>query len=130
MGNIRLPKKIQLDLRETISSGRTYTPFDIANSTAQSRGIYDLSRVNAERGPVYSRLDVELERQFHTSKGNFELHAGMENVLDRGNLLGYVWRDNCVKGELPCSSESSSGEPIGKIGEMGRYPVFSLRYMF
>jgi hypothetical protein len=128
MGNIWLPKKIQLDLRETISSGRTYTPFDIIDSTAQNRGIYDMSRVNAERGLLYNRLDLELERLFHTSKGNFELHMGLENVMNRGNLMGYVWLDNCT--QFPCPFGNSSGQPIAKVDQMGRYPVFNLRYEF
>lgn len=127
MGNLRLPLGIQLDLRESASSGRLYTPFDLADSNAQSRGIYDLTRINALRGPLYNRLDVELERRFHAAKGAFDIHAGAENILNRGNLMGYVWLDNCPKG-FPCNN--SSGEPIVKIDQMGRYPAISARYEF
>jgi hypothetical protein len=127
MGNIRLVKGIQLDLRESASSGRLYTPFDLADSNAQSRGIYDLTRINALRGLFYNRLDLELERRFHAARGVFDIHAGMENVFNRGNLMGYVWLDNCKKG-WDCTD--SSGEPISKVDQMGRYPAFSLRYEF
>jgi len=127
LGNLRLWNGIQLDLRESVSSGRPYTPFDLADSNAQSRGIYDLTRVNAARGPLYNRLDVELERRFRVPRGVFELHAGAENILNRGNLLGYVWLDDC---QVSWGCGNSSGQPITKADQMGRYPVFSLRYDF
>lgn len=127
LGNLRLWKGIQLDLRESASSGRPYTPFDLADSNAQSRGICDLARVNAVRGPLYNRLDVELERRFHVPRGAFEFHAGAENILNRGNLLGYVWLDDC---QVSWGCGNSSGLPIAKADQMGRYPVLSLRYEF
>jgi len=127
LGNIRLWKGIQLDLRDSASSGRTYTPFDITDSLAQSRGIYDLSRVNTMRGPIYNRLDAELERRFRVPRGVFDLHAGAENILNRGNLLGYVWLNDCYASG---GCLNSSGLPITKVDQMGRYPVFSLRYEF
>ncbi len=127
MDNLRLPLNFQLDLRESIASGRPYTPFDLVSSNVQSRGIYDLTRINTLRGPLYNRLDVELERRFHAAKGLFDIHAGAENILNRGNMLGYFWLDNCERG-WGCSN--SSGEPFTKVDQMGRYPVFSARYEF
>ncbi len=127
MGNLRLGLGIQLDLRESASSGRPYTPFDLADSNAQSRGIYDLTRINALRGPLYNRLDMELERRFRLPKGAFDIHAGAENILNRGNLMGYVWLDDC---QVAWGCGNSSGEPITKADQMGRYPAFSLRYEF
>jgi hypothetical protein len=127
MGHLRLPLKIQLDLRESASSGRPYTPFDLADSNAQHRGIYDLTQINALRAPFYNRLDLELERDFHARRGVFNIHAGAENVFNRGNLMGYVWLDNCIAGE---NCGQNNYEPIAKVDQMGRYPVFSLRYEF
>lgn len=127
LSNVRLPRGLQLDLRESILSGRPYTPFDLTDSNAQHRGIYDLTRINALRGPLYNRLDLELERSFHAARGIFDIHAGAENILNRGNLMGYVWLDNCGQGQA-CAN--SSGEPITKADQMGRYPVISLRYEF
>jgi hypothetical protein len=127
-GNLRLPMGIQLNLRESVASGRPFTPYDLADSGAQNRGIYDLTQINALRGPIYNRLDAELERSFEFKGGTFNIHAGAENTLNRGNLLGYVWLDNCRQGWLWCSN--SSGEPILKVDQMGRYPVFSIRYEF
>jgi hypothetical protein len=99
----------------------------LADSNAQSRGIYDLTRINALRGPLYNRLDMELERRFRLPKGAFDIHAGAENILNRGNLMGYVWLDDC---QVAWGCGNSSGEPITKADQMGRYPAFSLRYEF
>jgi hypothetical protein len=127
MGSVRLPLGIKFDLRETVSSGHPYTPFDLTDSNEQNRGIYDMTRVNALRGPLYNRLDAELERRIHTAKGDLEIHGGAENVLNRGNLLGYVWLDNCRQG---WSCANSAGEPMIKADQMGRYPAASVRWEF
>ncbi len=126
MGTVRLPRSYKLDIRETASSGRLYTPFDFTASNKQSRGIYDLTHVNAARAPLYNRLDVEIERQFHVRNGVVDLHAGADNVLDRGNFLGYLWLNNCQMGQ-PCAYGT---EPIEKIKQMGIYPSMSVRYRF
>jgi hypothetical protein len=128
LGNLRLWKGIQLDLRESATSGRPYTPFDLVDSLAQSRGIYDLTRINALRGPLYNRTDAEVERRFRVPRGVFVLHAGAENIFNRGNLMGYVWLNDCVVSWGGCAN--SSGLPITKADMMGRYPVFSVRYEF
>ena len=128
MGNLRLPLGMELDLRESYASGRPYTPFDIADSLQQMRGIYDLTLINAMRGPLYNRLDMELERSFRLRSGVFEIHGGVENVLNRGNLDGYVWLTNCAADWLPC--HNSQGLPIIKVDQMGRLPDISARYRF
>jgi len=116
-----------LDLRESAASGRPYTPFDLVDSNLQSRGIYDVTRINALRGPIYNRLDAEVERKIPAGKGFFDIHAGAENVLNRGNLMGYVWLDDCQQG-WGCADRS--GEPMTKVDQIGRYPVLSVRYEF
>ena len=127
MGNLRLPLGLQLDFRESYASGRLYTPFDVADSKAQMRGIFDLTQVNARRGPYYNRLDVELERDFRAGRGLVTVHAGGENIFNRGNFLGYVWLDLCQPG-WPCNN--AAGVPETKVDQMGRYPVGSVRWKF
>lgn len=127
LSSFRLPLGITFNSRESFTSGRVYCPFDNADSLAQSRGIYDLSRINALRGPAYNRLDIELERKFSFARGDLEVQGGAENVLNRGNLLGYVWLERCEAG-LACYN--AQGLPILKVDQMGRYPVFSARYRF
>jgi hypothetical protein len=61
-------------------------------------------------------------------RGVFVLHAGAENILNRGNLMGYVWLNDCKVSWGDCGNRS--GLPITKADQMGRYPVFNLRYEF
>jgi hypothetical protein len=127
LGNIRLWKGIQLDLRDSASSGRPYTPFDMPDSLAQSRGIYDLTRINALRGPLYNRLDLELERRFRVPKGVFDppRRRGKHPQSRQPDGLRLARRLPRLVGR-----GNSSGLPIAKADQMGRYPVFSLRYEF
>lgn len=124
LGSIRLPWHIALNSRESFASGRVYTPFDIADSLAQDRGIYELNRINALRGPLYNRLDLEFEKNFSLRKGQLDVRGGVENVMNRGNLLGYVWMQNCPPRKATC------GIPIGKVDQMGRFPTASAEYRF
>jgi hypothetical protein len=126
IGSVRLLRSYKLDVRETAASGRLYTPFNFTASNEQNRGIYDLTRINAARAPLYNRLDVEVERQFHVRNGVIDLHAGADNVLNRTNFLGYVWLDNCRQGQ-PCAG---GNEPDEKLKQMGLYPSMSVRYRF
>jgi len=126
MSSFRLPRGIMLNSRESLTSGRVYTPFAVADSLAQDRGIYDLSQTNAVRGPLYNRLDLEFERQFSFPRGRLDVRGGAENVLNHGNLFGYVWLQNCGLG----TCYSSPSLPIGKIDQMGRFPVISAEYRF
>jgi hypothetical protein len=61
-GGHRWSAKWESSLRVSLLSGRPYTPFDVAESTRQRRGIYDLSQVNAVRAPAYFRVDVRMDR--------------------------------------------------------------------
>ena len=127
LSSFRLPGRLTLNGRDSFTSGRVYCPFDLLDSLAQSRGIYDLSRVNAVRGPDYNRLDLEFQRDFSFSRGQLEVRSGAENVLNRGNLLGYVWLQGCVGGWACINAQ---GLPIGKVDQMGRFPVFSAQFRF
>ena len=49
VGGYRLSPAWELSARLSFLSGRPYTPYDQAVSTAQRRGVYDLARVNAAR---------------------------------------------------------------------------------
>jgi hypothetical protein len=127
MFNVRLPFGIALNGRESLASGRVYCPFDVTDSLVQNRGIYSLARINSVRGPLYNRLDAELERQIKLGKGVVDLNGGAENVLNRGNLLGYVWLGNCA---LSAHCAAPGTAPVGKLDQIGRFPILSARYQF
>lgn len=129
MLNLRLPARIQLNGRESISSGKVYCPFDKEASIAQDRGIYDLTRINSVRGPLYNRLDIELDRRFSVGRGELNLQLGAQNVLNRGNLYGYVWMNNCPTWDS-CYTNGLNSTPTKKIDQVGRYPVMQMRWEF
>ncbi len=90
-GGYRFNPRWELSTRVALLGGRPFTPYDEAVSTEQRRGVYDLSRVNAERGPMYARLDVRVDRTFTVGGQPLNVFAGVQNITDRRNFGGYIW---------------------------------------
>ncbi|MBS1830806.1 MAG: TonB-dependent receptor [Acidobacteria bacterium] len=91
VGGYRLTKKWELSTRFAYLGGRPYTPFDLRESTAQRRGIFDLARVNGERARDYVRVDVRADRTFTVRDKPLLVFVGVQNILNRKNFAGYVW---------------------------------------
>ncbi len=91
VGGYRLTRKWELSTRLAYLGGRPYTPFDAAESTAQRRGIFDLSRVNGERARDYVRVDLRVDRTFTVRDKPLLVFLGVQNVLNRKNFAGYTW---------------------------------------
>lgn len=133
MGTFSLTRNLQLALRNTYASGRPYTPFNVSLSEAQSRGIYDLSRVNAMRGPAYNRLDADLSQDLHFGGGVLTIYGGVENAFERQNFLGYAWMDSCrAPWGTKCGYTVNGipGVPAAKVLQMPRFPSAGARYSF
>jgi outer membrane receptor protein involved in Fe transport len=126
IGTVRLLRGFELSARETYSSGHPYTPYNLPESYAQNRGIYDLRGVNSQRGPFYNRLDLEIMKKFRVGKGMLDLHGGADNVFNRHNLLGYVWLQNC-QFTPECTSVQT---PVQLVPQMGLFPALAVRYQF
>lgn len=128
----RLWKGIEISLRDTYAGGRPYTPFNFKLSEQQSRGIYDLTRVNALRGPAYNRVDADLNRDFRLLRGVLNLHGGVENALDRGNFLGYAWMDEChpTPAQTACALNPTAvaGVPETRVMQMPLFPSGAARF--
>lgn len=115
------PSKFSIfSLRDTYASGRPYTPFNLAISEAQQRGIYDLTEINAARGPAYNRADVDFAYIIRLSKGSVNAHAGIDNLFDRENFLGYAWEDRMPMG-VPAEKA---------VYQMPFFPNFGASYRF
>ncbi|MGJ5816917.1 TonB-dependent receptor [Paludibaculum fermentans] len=80
-------------------SGRPYTPFNEALSTAQNREIYDLTRVNGLRAPAYFRPDFRFDRTFTVRNKPLLFWVGIQNVFDRRNVVGVRWNQNTNRSE-------------------------------
>ncbi len=91
LGGYRLSPAWELSARLSFLSGRPFTPYDQAVSTEQRRGVYDLTRVNAERAPDYGRVDIRVDRTFTVSGQPVNLFFGVQNVTNRRNFSSYTW---------------------------------------
>ncbi|MGA2890648.1 MAG: TonB-dependent receptor [Terracidiphilus sp.] len=130
----RLFGGVILALRDTYATGRPYTPFNVPLSEQQSRGIYDLTQINALRGSAYNRVDADLNRDIRIRKGSLNIHVGMENALNRKNFLGYLWMDSChpLPGATICGLNPNAfpGVPETRVTQMPRFPSAAIRYSF
>jgi len=130
----RIGGGLQISIRDTYEEGRPYTPFNIPLSEAQSRGIYDLSRINALRGPAYNRADADLNRDFHIRRTVLNVRGGVENAFDRANFLGYAWMPNCHPrpSQTMCGENPNAlpGVPETEVYQMPLFPSVMVRYTF
>lgn len=117
-GNLRLGKNMVISSRYSVASGKPYTPDDLATSTLQNRDVYDLSKINAARGPAYSRLDFRMEQSHPLRGGVFTWHVGLQNALGADNFYSYEWRPR-VKGLGVLAQE-----------QMPRFPDGGFKYSF
>lgn len=126
-GAYRSGGRYEFTWRYEFTSGRPYTPYLMSASAAQDRPIYDVTQINAARGPAYSRLDFQLDRTFRIGNQQIITYGGLENAFDRGNLLGYFWMPR-VGAEGRCSANPNSC--LSAQYEMKRFPNFGVRYVF
>ena len=91
LGGYRLSSAWEVSARLSFLSGRPYTPYDQAVSTAQRRGVYDLTRVNAERAPDYARVDIRVDRTFIVGGQPLNIFFGVQNVTNRRAFGSYNW---------------------------------------
>ena len=97
-------------------SGRPYTPFDAALSSAQRRGIFDLSQVNAVRADDYIRIDVRAERRLTLNGQPVTFFVGIQNVTNRQNFAGVGWNRRSNAAEVN--------------DQQGLFPILGLDWAF
>jgi hypothetical protein len=73
------------------SSGRPYTPYDVAASVKAGAGRYDRTKTNAYRYPAYHRLDLRAERVWVLRRTALTAFAEVDNVYNRDNIYLYEW---------------------------------------
>ena len=115
-GNAILGKGWTASFRYSASTGKPYTPDNVALSFAQDRDIYDLSQLNGLRAPMYSRLDFRGEWTHPLAGGIFKIHIGLENALGATNFYSFLWRPNC----------DACG--VLQQNQMPTFPDFGLRF--
>lgn len=120
----RLGRGFEISSRFEFASGHPYTPFDLPDSLAQNRAVYDTTKMNALRAPYYARLDIQMNKDFLLHGAHMELYLGVNNALDRSNFLGYVW---LARAKLAASSPI---DPVYELDQIPIFPNFGLRYIF
>lgn len=107
----------ELSSRYGFATGRPYTAFDLPDSIAQNRPIYDVTRMNAVRAPYYARLDAQMNKDAIVHGLHMEIYAGVNNILDRSNFLSNVYlpRTHCI---------------VEEIDQMPIFPMGGVRYIF
>ena len=90
-GGYKPSPKWELSMRWVFAGGAPYTQFDLAQSTAENRGIFDNSRINEERLPDYHTLDVRVDRRFNLANSNWIIYLSIQNLYGRDNIASYYW---------------------------------------
>jgi hypothetical protein len=90
-GNARLSKHWTASFRYSGSTGKPYTPDNLALSMAQDRDVYDLTKINSLRASMYSRLDLRAEWTHPMQRGVLTVHAGLDNALGTSNFYSNEW---------------------------------------
>jgi len=116
VGGYRLSPQWELSARLSFLSGRPFTPYDQAVSTAQRRGVYDLTRVNAERAPDYGRVDIRVDRTFTVGGQPLNMFFGVQNVTNRRNFASYSW------------NRRTNTQQFGE--QQGIFPILGLDWRF
>jgi len=119
----RFGRGYEISLRYGYATGRPYTPYDLPDSLAQNRPIYDVSQMNALRVPYFGRMDTQLTKDLKAFRCHLEIYAGVNNVLNRANFLAYVWMPRA-------EADKNIKSPAEEIHQMPIFPMGGLRYIF
>ncbi|MDA1184792.1 MAG: TonB-dependent receptor [Acidobacteria bacterium] len=116
LGGYRLSPAWEMSGRLSYLSGRPFTPYDSVVSAVQRRGVYELARVNAERGPAYARLDIRVDRAITVGGRPMNLFLGVQNVTNRRNFASYSW------------NRRTNAQQFGE--QQGIFPILGLDWRF
>jgi len=117
MGFTPLGRGWTASFRYSGSTGRPYTPDNMALSEAQDRDVYDLTQINGVRAPMYSRLDFRGEWTHKLRRGELVTHVGLENALNTTNFYENQWMPLCqVYFNQVCGTQQQNQMPMFGIG--------------
>jgi hypothetical protein len=119
----RIGHGYEVSLRYGYATGRPYTPYDLPDSLAQNRPIYDVSRMNALRAPFFGRMDTQINKNFTAFRCHLEIYGGVNNVLNRANFLAYEW---VVRAERYGPTTTA----VQEVHQMPIFPMGGVRYIF
>jgi len=115
-GNAIFSKHWTGSFRYSAATGKPYTPDDQALSYTQNRDVYDITKLNSLRAPMYSRLDFRAEWSHPVHEGSLHVHVGLENALWSTNFYSFLWRPHCPD----CGVEQQNQMPL--------FPEFGVKF--
>jgi hypothetical protein len=92
-GGFKPNEKWEFSVRWVYAGGTPYTPFDIERSTEVNSGVFDETRINADRHPDYNSLSLRFDRRFHFARSNLIFYLDIWNVYNRRNIASYFWNE-------------------------------------
>ncbi|CAN5551829.1 TonB-dependent receptor [soil metagenome] len=76
------------------SSGKPYTPFDFAASTAANRGIFSTNDYNSFRYAYYLRIDIRIDKKINFKKSSLVGYIEIQNLFNKDNVNSYFWNQD------------------------------------
>lgn len=80
-----------IGLKFKYAGGKPYTPYNVQQSTALGRGVWEMDKFNSEKFPDYHRLDLRIDKKFYFRKSAITTYFELQNVYNRQNVSGYFW---------------------------------------
>lgn len=80
-------------LKFRYTTGRPYTPYDIAASTFAGRGLSDFSNFNEARFDDYNRLDLRVDKKWNFKGLSIVSYIELQNVYNKVNVYQYFWNE-------------------------------------
>lgn len=108
----RVNRDLEVSSKFSFCSGSPTTPFLLDLSAAQNRAVRDTTRINTERLPAYSRLDLRADKRYSFDWGSLVFYVEADNVFNRKNVRQYVWNP---KTGAPQAEEQQTFLVVGGI---------------
>ena len=80
-------------LKFRYTTGRPYTPFDIAASIIVGRGVSDFNNFNGARFKDYNRLDLRVDKKWNFKGLSIVSYIELQNVFNTENVYQYFWNE-------------------------------------
>lgn len=115
-GGYKPNEKWEFSLRWLYAGGAPYTPFDRQASLATHKGVFDASRINAERLPDFHSLNLRVDKRYYFKSTTLTIYLSIWNAYGRRNIAGYRWNE--------------IEDKISEEDMWGTLPVFGIKYEF
>lgn len=107
---------LALDLKQTISGGRRYTPVNVEESRRSGRAIYQDDKAYSQISMPYLRTDAKITWRINGARATQEIFLDVQNIFNRQNVYAIYW-DPAVNRQVT-------------VPQLGLFPVPGYRLTF